>query len=66
MARPFFFGGNQSSQQSQYLVQMKAGKMVKNGNTVCLIVLFFFSIKQLFDIQTFLLMNLLGKPNQRT
>ncbi|XP_027196143.2 regulatory particle non-ATPase 13 [Dermatophagoides pteronyssinus] len=34
MARPFFFGGNQSSQQSQYLVQMKAGKMVKNGNTV--------------------------------
>lgn len=34
MARPFFFGGNQSSQQSQYLVQMKAGKMVKNGNMV--------------------------------
>lgn len=34
MSRTFLFGGNQSSQQSQYLVQMKAGKMVRNGNTV--------------------------------
>ncbi|KAI2811205.1 adhesion regulating molecule 1 [Blomia tropicalis] len=35
MSHPFFFGGSQSTQpQNQYLVQFKAGKLVKNGNLV--------------------------------
>lgn len=39
MSRTFLFGGNQSSSQSQYLVQMKAGKMVRNGNTVRILII---------------------------
>ncbi|KAI7691043.1 Proteasomal ubiquitin receptor ADRM1 [Sarcoptes scabiei] len=34
MSRPIFFGGSQSSQQNQFLVQMRAGKMTRNGNIV--------------------------------